>query len=261
MPKARIKRFECVTPVALAIVAGLILTLGSQRITAAPPPSAPSFEVASIKPSAMQFGSWFRFLPGGRFSATSWIKQVIQVAYGVEDYQVTGGPGWLTTDRYDIEANAASADAGKSEMAPMLQALLADRFKLQFHKETREFPIYHLVADKNGPRLTPWKPGDPEHCTKNNTFVCGLHTTAALVSSLKYMVGRPVFDQTGQDGKTFEILLDFDTETTMGRTPPPDWNKPSLSAALREQLGLRLEPDKASFPVYVVDSIQRPTEN
>jgi uncharacterized protein (TIGR03435 family) len=225
---------------------------------AAPPPA---FEVASIKRSAVQAGSWLRFLPGGRLSATSWVKQLIQVAYGVEDYQVSGGPGWLTSDRYDIEAKAEKADAGRDEMTMMLRSLLADRFKLQLRQEAkRDFPVYGLVVDKNGPKLRPLKDGEVSRCGRDNSFMCGITTTAQLAKSLQYTVDRPVLDKTGLDGK-FDVLLDFDTYSSRGQTPPPDYDKPSLASALQEQLGLRLQPQKESFPVLVVESIQRPTAN
>src|ERR1700733_11646880 len=97
----------CCTTRAFTVASLLLFASGASPQSA----TVPAFEVASVKLSDLQAGSSFRFLPGGRFSATSWIKQVIQVAWGVEDYQVSGGPGWIISDRYDIEAKAASADA------------------------------------------------------------------------------------------------------------------------------------------------------
>lgn len=222
--------------------------------------TAPAFEVASIKHSDMRAGSWIRYLAGGRLSAMSWTKQLIQVAYGVEDYQVSGGPGWLTSDRYVIEAKAESADVGKTEMNVMLESLLADRFKLKLRREARDFDVYALVVDKSGPKLRPLKDGEASGCGRDNSFMCGITTAAQLAKMLQYTVGRPVLDKTGLDGK-FDVLLDFDTYASRGQTPPPDYDKPSLVTALREQLGLRLEPQKASFPTLVVENVQRPTEN
>jgi uncharacterized protein (TIGR03435 family) len=222
--------------------------------------AAPAFEVASIKPSTMEYGSYFRFLPGGRLSAMSWVKQVIQVAYSVEDYQVTGGPGWLTTDRYNIEAKAEDADADKSDMATMLQSLLADRFKLQLRREMRDFQVYNLVVDKNGPKLRPLAKGEASRCGRDNSFACGMTTPAQLASAIGYFAGRPVLDKTGLDGR-YDVLLDFNTYSVRGETAPPDYDKPSLEKALEEQLGLRLVPEKEVFPVYVVESIRRPSEN
>ena len=122
----------------------VFVSSGAFAQTATPP----KFEVASIKLSAATFGSWLRYLPGGRFSGMSWLKQVIQVAYGIEDYQVSGGPGWLTTDRYEIEAKAEHADASKKDINMMLQSLLTERFQVKLRHETKEFPVYALVVDK-----------------------------------------------------------------------------------------------------------------
>ncbi len=222
--------------------------------------AAPAFDVASIRPSSEQAGSYLRFLPGGRFSGMSWMRQVIQIAYGVHDFQVAGGPEWLNTDRYYIEAKTEKTDASKEEMTAMLQTLLMDRFKLKVRQETREFPVYNLVVDKGGSKLKPLAKGEDFHCTRDNTFVCGITNPAQLAGSLKSIVGRPVIDKTGIEGR-YDVLLDFDTYSAMGRTPPADYDKPSLEKALEEQLGLRMVPAKAAFPVYVVESISRPTEN
>lgn len=219
---------------------------------------SPAFEVASIKRSAMTAGSWFRFLPGGRLSATSWVKQMIQIAYGVEDYQVTGGPGWIVSDWYDIEAKAGNADAGKPEMTEMLQSLLADRFRLKVRRETRDFPVFDLVVDANSSKLKLLKDGEASGCRRDNSFACGYTNIAQLAKALEHFVGRPVLDKTGLNGK-FDLLLDFDT--SQNQTSPTDSDKPSLARALQEQLGLRLEPQKASFPVLAIENIQRPTEN
>jgi bla regulator protein blaR1 len=222
--------------------------------------TTPSFDVASIRPSTMDYGSYVRYLPGGRLSAMSWIKQVIQVAYGVADYQVTGGPAWLTTDRYTIEAKAANPDATKDEINGMLQSLLAERFKLQLRKETKDFSVYDLVVDKDGPKLTPLKEGEASKCGKNNAFACGYTNPGQLLGALKPFTGRPIFDKTGISGR-FDILLDFDVYSERGKTPPEGYDKPSLKDALHDQLGLKLVPHMESLPVWVVDSIERPSDN
>ena len=90
--------------------------------------------------------------------------------------------------------------------------------------------------------------------------MCGIRTPAELASYLKSAVGRPVFDKTGVDGK-FDVLLDFDVYSIRGQTPPADYDKPSLTDALHDQLGLRLVPNKVSLPVLVVERTQRPTAN
>ena len=247
-----------VRKIRLGVYAFLLATIALAQETA-----KPQFEVASIKPSDVTAGSWCRFLPGGRLDALSWVKQLIQIAYGVEDYQVTGGPSWLSTQWYDVQAKAPNPDADKAQMSLMLQSLLADRFKLQLRRDTVAIPVFALVIDKGDKgafKLRPLKEGEPSHCGRDNSFVCGLRTTADLAKSLKYIVGRPVLDQTNVEGR-YDLLLDFDTYAIMNRTPPPDWNKPSLEAALAEQLGLKLVPQQETLPRLVVESIQRPTEN
>jgi len=222
--------------------------------------SNPAFEVASVKPSGITAGSWVRFLPGGHLSAASWLKQLIQIAYGVEDYQVSGGPPWLTSQWYEIEAKTANESADRDEMRAMLRSLLEDRFKLRLHREDKVVPVFVLRTDKDGPKLTMLKDGETSRCTRDNSFICGMRTPAQLAKSLQYIVGRPVLDQTGVSG-TFDILLNFDVYASRGQTAPPDYDKPSLTTALRDQLGLRLETDKAAFPVLVVEKVERPGEN
>jgi len=146
-------------------------------------PAARSFDVASVKPhrEGPAFG-YFQFLPGGRFHATNtWVKYVVERAYGLKGYQVSGGPAWITSDRFDIDAKAADASAGEPQMRLMLQTLLAERFQLKIRQETKEFPAYDLVVAKGGPKIRALKPGDPSNCRRDNSEICGLQTMPALV--------------------------------------------------------------------------------
>ena len=237
----------------------ILLILAAAAI-AAQPPTAPAFEVASVKLDPVQIpGSRFQFLPGGRFSARVWMKQIVELAYGLKDYQVTGGPAWITSDRYLIEAKAESADAGKAEMLPMLRTLLADRFQLKLRQENKEFAVYDLVVDKNGPKAKPLKDGEQETCRPGNSYACGIYTFANLAHGIQYFAGRPVLDKTGMGGR-FDIKLVFD-EYVPSAAPAPESDKPSLFAALQEQLGLRLEPQKAMLLTLTIESIQRPRGN
>jgi uncharacterized protein (TIGR03435 family) len=223
--------------------------------------AAPAFDVASIRPVAEYSYRYGRYLPGGHFSGLSSVKYLIQLAYSVEDYQIEGAPGWIAGDpAYRVEAKAASVDATRDDLNAMLQTLLADRFQLKLRREMRDFQVYSLVVDKGGPKLRPLKDGEASKCDRDNSAICGIRTTAQLASTLQHAVDRPVIDKTGLDG-SYDLLLDFDTYSSMGRTPPENYNKPSLKTALQEQLGLRLEPQKVSLPVLVIENIQRPTEN
>ncbi len=127
----------------LAMAAGAIALRGQTKM---------QFEVASIKPSAPEPMGRFRvgisMAPGGRLTTTgTTAKMLIQQAYGVRDFQIVGGPSWLGTERYDITAKAEGA-AASDDIKLMLQSLLADRFQMKFHRETKELPIYSLVVAK-----------------------------------------------------------------------------------------------------------------
>lgn len=223
-------------------------------------PAAPAFDRASIRLSTAKLGSYFRYQTGGQLTAMSWPRQFIQVAYGVADYQVIGGPGWLATDRYNIEANAANSNATKADINAMLQTLLADRFKLQFHRETRDIDVYDLVVDQNGSKMKPLKDGEDFHCPTDLSVVCGLTNPTQVAGFLRGVTGKPVFDKTGITGR-YNILLSFNVYAPKGKPAPAGYNKPFLEDALRDQLGLQLVPRKDTLPVLVVDSVERPTEN
>jgi len=142
----------------------------------------------------------------------------------------------------------------------MMQSLLDDRFHLRFRRETKEFAVYALVVDKGGPKVKTLQKGEPDTCRAGNSFACGQRTMAQLAQGIRHFAGRPVIDRTGLDGE-FDLKLDFDVYEALNQTPPPDYDKPSLSAALREQLGLKLEAQKTPLPVLVIESIQRPAGN
>lgn len=123
------------------------------------PATAPqSFEVASIKPSAPAENGMFMVMmgnsPGGRWTAKGVTASIlIQQAYDVKDFQISSGPSWLTTERYDIEAKAETPNITREQLKVLLQSLLAERFNLKFHRETKELPIYALLVGKNGHKL------------------------------------------------------------------------------------------------------------
>jgi uncharacterized protein (TIGR03435 family) len=223
--------------------------------------AAPSFDVASIEPHHGASPHLFQFLPGGRFRATNtWVKYLVEQAYELKDYQVSGGPDWIASDRFDIDAKAADPSAGEPQMRLMLQTLLAERFQLKIRQEAKEFPVYDLVVANGGPKIRALKPGDRSNCRGDNSEICGIRTMTQLAAFLTRPAGQPVFDKTGIQGD-YDLLLNFDVYEARGQTAPPDYDKPPLAAALRDQLGLKLEPRKASLPVLAIDSIHRPTDN
>src|SRR5580658_662985 len=131
--------------------------VGLVSLTGAWGQSSQAFEVASVKPSRSNSGeSNIDSRPGGGLTATNvTLTELIRLAFGVKDYQIVRAPGWIGTARYDIDAKAGNArNASDKDITPLLRQLLADRFRLTTHRETRELPVYALVVGKNGARLT-----------------------------------------------------------------------------------------------------------
>jgi uncharacterized protein (TIGR03435 family) len=221
-----------------------------------------SFEVASIKPDLT--GSDSRRAgtdPGGKFAAVNVsLKGLIAYAFGVRDFQVTGGPGWLDSDKYDIVAKAdTTKEMSRDEVKPYVQALLADRFRLKFHRETREGTVYSLTVAKNGPKLKEHANGgasgigtstDAGTATISGTGV----TMARLAEHLGGQAGRPVIDNTGLKGE-YDFRLEWATEQNSASTLP------SVFTALQEQLGLKLDSAKGPVEFIVVDSAERASAN
>ena len=222
------------------------------------------FEVAVIHPSAAApgAGSSFESFEGGRIRITNEpVKLLVRVAFRLQDSQIAGGPGWLDTDRYDIEAKTGQpGKIAPDEMSALFESLLADRFQLKFHHETRELPVLALVAAKNGVKLKPAADGEG---TSSNTSNQGKGTSRLkavatnmplLAAYIGNRLGRLVVDRTGLSG-SYDFSLEWAPDEAS------DSAAPSLVTALREQLGLRLESQKAPVEVLVIDRLQRPSEN
>jgi uncharacterized protein (TIGR03435 family) len=149
----------------------------------------------------------------------------------------------------------------------MMQSLLADRFKLTVHQETKEMPIYALVVAKNSPKLQPSKAEETEFGGSRGQFLCQKVPMSMLAGQLRRLLGRPVHDETGLTGE-YDFKLEWTPDeppanagTAEARTAPPDRTGPSIFTALQEQLGLRLESRKGVVVVLVVDRVERPSEN
>jgi len=220
------------------------------------------FEVASIKPDLSGSPNTQINLPdGGRMLVTNaTVKTLVRNAYGLLAFQMAGGPKWLDDDKFDINAKTSRADKISSErLKPLLQSLLAERFGLRVHWETRQEQAYILMVDKGGPRfqLHSDTPGRGMNTRKSPHQVLMRGTDvpmAELASNPGNQLGRFVTDQTGLGGQ-YDLVLEWDPDQMADTTGP------SLFTALREQLGLRLEPGKALVQVLVIDSVTRPTEN
>jgi len=282
-----------------AVIAGFLLCFFAPIAAQQAAPPAPSgvvgFEVATIKENKSDTNRVsMNVLPGGRFVATNvTLGILVSGAYGSEiplppDRVVlpalwAGSGPHTTAPRFDIEAKASRA-LTQQEFLPAVRRLLEDRFKLAVHHEMRERPIYVLVMDRGDRRLGPrLKPSDvdctdPREIARKNpdgTSKCGIrgragsatgrHTMAVLAGFLTNVVAdhRTVEDRTELKG-TYEFGIDWAPDVPApadGAPPPPDANAASIFTTAREQLGLKLEPAKASVDVLVVDRAERPTEN
>ncbi len=223
--------------------------------------SRPAFEVASIKPSASDSHTETRRYPGGRFTATGvTLFALIQRAYDVKEFQIVGGPKWIHSDRYDVTAKASAVDAEQS-VTPMIQSLLADRFQLKLHEETREMARYALVVDRGGPKLHPDTKGGGSTWSYKQGYLTGKHVSMEMfaIDLLQKALERPVVDETGIPG-----AFDVDLKWAAEETPPgsgSDSAGPSIFTAIREQLGLRLSPGRGSVEVIVIESVEKPAAN
>jgi uncharacterized protein (TIGR03435 family) len=218
---------------------------------------SPVFEVASVRPSqSTAKNPSVRRDPGGGITAANiTLKAVIALAYNVQDFQVSGAPAWTATERYDIIAKAPST-AQKSDTWRMLQALLAERFQLIVRRETKDVPIYELVAAKDGPKFhesqRPPSEADGGFRMAKGQLKIYRASMRDLALLLSGAVGRQVVDRTGIQGK-------FDLELEWGSEPSSD--RPTIFTALPDQLGLKLEAAKGPVEIVTVERVERPTAN
>src|SRR5215467_11127982 len=164
------------------------------------------FDVATVKPNNSGTGSSSTESTNGLLRITNQtLLRMIQYAYNVRDFQISGGPAWVRSDRFDVTAKPERS-VHDQQMKQMLQALLAERFQLRFHRQTQEGPIYALLIGKDGPKLQPAVESDNSGISSNSTAVRttmkGMNVTMEeLAASLGNRMGRPVIDKTGLSGK------------------------------------------------------------
>jgi uncharacterized protein (TIGR03435 family) len=239
------------------LVVLLSVTALSQPLHAQPA----SFEVASIKPNNSGSGTSGDDGSPGRWTARNvTTMMVIQKAFNVKDFQISGGPGWLGTDRCDIAATTGtSTDMTDQALRPYLESLLTDRFQLKYHREMKEFQVYSLVAANSGPKLTVHSGEGGSHTNVSrgsgkadiNAIKVSLAKLASILSGL---LDRIVIDNTGLKGE-------FDLKLEWAPNPAADSGEPSLFTALQEQLGLKLESTKGPVEIVVIDNLEKPSEN
>ena len=202
--------------------------------------------------------SWSKFPANRLFAHFMPLKSLISLAYGVEDWEyIQGGPSWLDSQLYDIEAKVdGKALLTLEQMRPLLQNLLEQRFHLTIHRGQKEVTGYALVVAKGGPRLQTSKGGEQPF---GYILPDGIQDQNAPIQSLAAMLtipaGGPVVDKTGIAG-SYDFKLKFATANH------PDSNLPDLFTALQEQLGLKLQPEKIPVDFLVIDRVDKvPTEN
>jgi uncharacterized protein (TIGR03435 family) len=210
--------------------------------------------------------------PGGTFTATAaTLRDLVRQAYGIEGFQVEGAQGWIGSDRYEVIAklDAAPEKLAAEESRRMLQDMLADRFRLKVHRESRETSIYTLEIGKGGPRLKALEGYPKAVPSGEGTSVVRATTVAGLASFISSLLQRVVVDDTKLQGD-YDIALTFSPDFAVGPiqpasdagpSPTEPRRGPSLSAALQEQLGLKLQSRKGPAEFIVIDQAERPSAN
>jgi uncharacterized protein (TIGR03435 family) len=235
-----------------------------------------AFEVASVKPSTPGGrGGGIKPMPGGQtYIATNIpLRLMMMSVYRISDSQIVGEPSWMDTEPWDVDAKAEHP-SNLDQLYEMFLALLAERFKLQFHREPKEIAAYVLSVDKSGSKLSrgdpkdafdiPMKPGD----RPGETIGISVQMSY-LCWRLSLQLNTPVLNQTGLDGYyNFTLVLPppqplLQRPDTPGLPPAAGGSDlaSDLTTALRQQLGLKLESRKASVEVFVIDHVERPTNN
>ena len=260
-------------------IAGAVIVL----ILQAAPSPRPQFEVASIRRNSG--GSTERYIrpsPGRLSIVNVNVRNLLTTAFGIMSFQISGGPNWIDSEGYDIQATSDRVTTPRQMTGPVLQSILEQRFKLSTHWETRELPVFLLTAQGRGSNLQPSAeqtcvPSDPagpvlpgaphragELCGSIGLGLTGLSgkqiSMPALAMALSHLLGRTVIDKTNLAGE-FDARLTF---APPGRLPDGaivDPALPDILPAVREQLGLKLEGANEPVEMLVIDQVERPSEN
>jgi len=227
------------------------------------------FEVASIKVHSSASPDTNRpVIAGNQFSRTGNVNQLLMYAYELKAYQLAGGPDWVTHpstdgDYYEIEAVAGGPEPLTQPRArQMLQNLLAERFHLRSHRETKEIPVYALVVGKDGPKF---KESAPDAVTQSRGKVTATTVQSSftkthmddVVRVLSSAMDRPVLDRTGLTG-FYDLTLEFARDPAAAVA---ESNAASIFTAVQEQLGLKLESSKGPIEMFVINGVDRPSAN
>jgi uncharacterized protein (TIGR03435 family) len=204
-------------------------------------------------------------IAGNRITMRGTLRAFIAAAYDIKGYQISAAPSWAGELVYDVVAKApGDAPPTQDEVRPMFQTLLADRFQLKIHRETKIMPVYNLLPGKKTIGLKPAGPDEKFHWGLNMQPDGTLHSkgTGESIGDFVQLVGasadRPVLDKTGVSG-----FIDYDIliTTPEGRNPSPDDTNKAILDAVKDQLGLKLETAKEPIELLVVDRAEKPSEN
>jgi uncharacterized protein (TIGR03435 family) len=240
------------------------------------PASGPTFDVATIKPTPpdAKAGRYITMQGTNRWVAKYYtLKLMIAAAYNLSPKVISGGPAWADSDHFDIVAlTPGDTRPSQPEQMAMLRALLADRFRLSFHREQKDFSIYVLEVAKGGPKLrdSAAPASDPPQLV-STVYPDHVHMPArnATMADFTYLLqrallDRPVIDKTGLTGR-YDFDLDWaGDETQFGGelpTAPADAQAPPFFTAIEQQIGLRLEATRGNVDAFVIDRAEQPTAN
>ncbi|HEV2645001.1 MAG TPA: TIGR03435 family protein [Acidobacteriaceae bacterium] len=254
---------------AMVSLKGFSQPVPTGAVVQAAPAELPKWDVVSVKPAQMPCGGPSSLMPTRAGIEIECLppQALLKFIFGInEDSRILGGPSWLKQASYGIEAKvggtevAAYSKLSRKERSLMLQDLLADRFAMKWHRETRDLPVYALVIAKGGSKL---KESQPEETAKGAMFSKGQGEVDAVASSLEALpmfltreLDRPVVDRTGLTGR-----YDFTLRFAPGPSAQEDSDAASIFTAVEEQLGLKLEPSRAPLDVLVIDHIEKPSAN
>ena len=232
------------------------------------PSADPGIEVATVKPMAVEARGRGIGIRGTTMTVTNYsVMNAITFAYDVHEQQISGGPAWMSSDRFEIVIKPDTpGQPNARQVRRLMQKVLTERFQLKFHTEKRELSVYAITQPPNtSHKMTPAAPAQnlpTLRYPRAGLLPARNATMTELAQSLQTAVlDRPVINHTTIEGR-FDFTLDWMPEAQLGAaSPPPDTGKPNIYEAFREQLGLRLEATRAPADILVIDSLEKPSEN
>lgn len=261
------------TPIVAMVLVTAILRVDA---TAQAPAAAPTFDVASIHINNTETDGHHHIVSDpaeSHFRTVNLsLRELIQFAYDVPDSQILGGPAWLDSITFDIDAksdpsvdaelHALPTEQARDQKQRMVQALLADRFELKVHQETRQLPVYALIVTKDGPKFKPSRiDGTTIDTGRTRLHIAGSDDTIGILArELALVLGRVVLNQTGLSGR-YDLSLRWTPDDPASSASSSPDAPPDIFTAIQEQLGLKLESTKGPVSVLVIDSVEKPSPN